>query len=160
MIQVEVAGIRLELPSNQPVLILRDPQTNRYLPLWIGASEATAISIALEGVNAPRPLTHDLMVALIGHLGETIEHVTVTELADGVFHATISLRDHDPISARPSDAVALAVRCGVPVYVAPDVMDTAGLEGADSDADGQGQDEQEEVERFRAFLDEINPEDF
>jgi bifunctional DNase/RNase len=159
MIEVQVAGIRLEMPSNQPVLILRDPQTGRYLPLWIGASEATAISIALEGVAAPRPLTHDLMVGLIDHLEDALESVSVSDLSDGVFYAQLNLRDHEPLSARPSDAVALAVRCAVPVYVSPDVMAAAGMEAGPND-DQDGVDEQEEVERFRAFLDEINPEDF
>lgn len=156
MIQVEVDGIRLELPSNQPVLILRDPATDRYLPLWIGASEATAISIALEGVSAPRPLTHDLMVTMIEHLDDDLESVTITDLTDGVFYAILSFRDHEPLPARPSDAVALAVRCGVPVFVNAAVMEAAGVDGGGED----GVDEQEEVERFRAFLDEINPEDF
>lgn len=150
-----MAGIRLELPSNQPVLILRDPRSGRYLPLWIGASEATAISIALEGVAAPRPLTHDLMVSLIDHLGDALESVTVNDLSDGVFYAQLNLRDHEPLSARPSDAVALAVRCEVPVFVSAEVMSAAGVE-----APQEGVDEQEEVERFRAFLEDINPEDF
>ncbi len=156
MIPVEVVGIRLEM-SNQPVLILRDLENSRYLPLWIGTSEATAISIALDGVSTPRPLTHDLLGQTISHLGAKLVSVTVSELVDGIFYATLNFASHDSISARPSDAIALAVRAGLPVLVSPDVMDVAGL---DVDVDDEEVDDQEELERFRAFLDEINPEDF
>ena len=156
MIPVEVVGIRLEM-SNQPVLILRDLENSRYLPLWIGTSEATAISIALDGVSTPCPLTHDLLGQTISHLGAKLVSVTVSELVDGIFYATLNFASHDSISARPSDAIALAVRAGLPVLVSPDVMDVAGL---DVDVDDEEVDDQEELERFRAFLDEINPEDF
>ena len=156
MIPVEVVGIRLEV-SNQPVLILRDTENSRYLPLWIGTSEATAISIALDGVSTPRPLTHDLLNHTIAHLGAKLVSVTVSELVDGIFYATLNFAAHDSISARPSDAIALAVRSGVPVLVDAEVMDIAGLDITSQDEEI---DDQEELERFRAFLDEINPEDF
>ena len=158
MREVEVVGIRLELPSNQPVLILRDHETSRYLPLWIGVNEATAITLALDGVKPPRPLTHDLLQNLLTHVGERVTSVRISELIEGTFYATIHLINHDPISARPSDAVALAIRAGVPVFVADEVMDYAGLNMAD-DEDTEV-DTADELEAFRAFLDEIQPEDF
>ena len=167
MRQVDVVGVRLELPSNQPVLILRDQQATRYLPLWIGTAEATAISLALEGVEPQRPLTHDLLAATIVQLGGQVTSVMVSELIEGTFYATINFLNHDSISARPSDAVALAVRNKVPVFVAQDVMDLAGMDLALDDdfvADDASFNEtemsQEDLDKFRAFLDEIQPEDF
>ena len=165
--QVDVVGVRLELPSNQPVLILRDQQASRYLPLWIGTAEATAISLALEGVNSPRPLTHDLLSNVIEQLGGQVTSVAVNELVDGTFYATINFLNHDSISARPSDAVALAIRNGVPVFVEQEVMDFAGMDlaidddfepGAAGFADSDMS--QEELDKFRAFLDDIQPDDF
>jgi hypothetical protein len=156
--QVDVVGIRLELPSNQPVLILRDQESPRYLPLWIGVAEATAITLAIDGVAPSRPLTHDLIQNLIIHMDERVISVVISELVEGTYFATINFANHDAISARPSDAVALAVRAGVPVFVHNDVMDFAGMdlaEGEDNVTDSQ-----EELEAFRAFLDEIQPDDF
>ena len=156
MIEVEVVGIRLELPANQPVLVLRDLDGSRYLPLLIGNPQATAISLALEGVNPPRPLTHDLLVDVIEHLDDQVLSTAITELIDGTYFAQIEFANHDAVSARPSDAVAVAIRCGVPIYVSQDVLDEAGMDVVGEDEI----DESEEVEKFRAFLDEINPEDF
>jgi bifunctional DNase/RNase len=165
--QVDVVGVRLELPSNQPVLILRDQQTTRYLPLWIGTAEATAISLALEGVEPQRPLTHDLLATTIVQLGGQVTSVTVSELVEGTFFATINFLNHDSISARPSDAVALAVRNKIPVFVAQEVMDFAGMDLAIDDdfvSEESGFTEaemsQDELDKFRAFLDEIQPDDF
>lgn len=165
--QVDVVGVRLELPSNQPVLILRDQQATRYLPLWIGTAEATAISLVLEGVEPPRPLTHDLLANVIDQLGGQVISVTVNELVEGTFFATINFLNHDSISARPSDAVALAIRNQVPVFVEQEVMDFAGMDLAlDDDFENgdagfaDGNMSQEELDKFRAFLDEIEPDDF
>ena len=157
MIEVEVVGIRVELPANQPVLVLRDLNGDRYLPLWIGNSEATAISLALDGVTPPRPLTHDLLVQVIDQLDDQVMSASITELIDGVYFAQIDFANHDAVSARPSDAVAVAIRCGVPIYVSQEVFDEAGMDIVDNE---EVEDSEEEVEKFRAFLDEINPEDF
>lgn len=156
MIPVEVVGIRLEA-QNQPVLLLRDPAGSRMLPLWIGAPEATAISIELDGIEPSRPLTHDLLASVITHLGAHLESVSISELSDGVFYALLNFADQAPISARPSDAVALAIRCGVPVLVSPDVMDAAALDVAQEEDPA---DEEDFIDEFKAFLDGINPEDF
>jgi bifunctional DNase/RNase len=165
--QVDVIGVRLELPSNQPVLILRDQQATRYLPLWIGTAEATAISLALEGVEPPRPLTHDLLANVISQLGGQVTSVSVSELIEGTFYATINFLNHDSISARPSDAVALAIRNQVPVFVAQEVMDFAGMDLAIDDDFEPSESgfvdadmSQEELDKFRAFLDDIQPDDF
>lgn len=157
MITVQVAGIRLEVPSNQPVLILQDEENHRYLPLWIGPAEATAISIALDGIKSPRPLTHDLLKSVIENVNDKVISVSINELIDGTFYATINFAHHEAVSARPSDAVALALRCDVPVLVAQEVMQEAALELED---DGEPAMAEDELEAFRAFLDDINPEDF
>lgn len=156
MIPVDVVGVRLELPGNQPVLILRDQELPRYLPLWIGENEAKAITLLLTSTHSSRPLTHELLANVITGLGEKVISVTVTELVEGTFYATVNFANHDSISARPSDAVALALQCGAPVFVNPEVMDEASL---DIIADDE-EESDEELEKFRAFLDEINPEDF
>jgi bifunctional DNase/RNase len=162
VITVQVVGIRLEVPSNQPVLILRDEQNSRYLPLWIGPAEASAISIALDNVKSPRPLTHDLMKSVIENFGDKVISVSINELIDGTFYATINFANHEAVSARPSDAVALALRCGVAVMVASEVLDEAALP-VDEDQelfDGDEEPTEAQLEAFRAFLDDINPEDF
>ena len=166
MREVDVVGIRLELPSNQPVLILRDQNAPRFLSLWIGTAEASAISLALDGVVPPRPQTHDLLVSTIAQLGGQVSSVTVSELVEGTFIATLNFLNHDSISARPSDAIALAVRTSVPVFVTKEIMDFAGMDLADADefGIGEGSGGQDmsaaELEKFRAFLDEIEPNDF
>lgn len=152
MIPVEVVGVRLEVPSNQPVLLLRERDGQRYLPIWIGASEATAIAMAQGGVEPPRPLTHDLAKTLLAATGLELTRVEITELRDGVFFANLILSDGQSISARPSDAIALAVRTSAATLVAADVLDMAGVAAPP--------DEDTEVEAFRAFLDEVSPEDF
>ncbi len=158
MVEVEVVGIRVELPANQPVLVLRDRDGERYLPLWIGNSEATAISLALDGVTPPRPLTHDLLVEVIEHLDDQVMSASITELIDGVYFAQIDFANHDAVSARPSDAIAVAIRCSVPIYVSEEVFEEAGMDII-TDED-ELENSEEEVEKFRAFLDEINPDDF
>jgi bifunctional DNase/RNase len=158
VVEVEVVGIRVELPANQPVLVLRDRDGERYLPLWIGNSEATAISLALDGVTPPRPLTHDLLVEVIEHLDDQVMSASITELIDGVYFAQIDFANHDAVSARPSDAIAVAIRCSVPIYVSEEVFEEAGMDII-TDED-ELENSEEEVEKFRAFLDEINPEDF
>ncbi len=156
MIPVDVVGVRLELPGNQPVLILRDQEFPRYLPLWIGENEAKAITLLLTNTRSSRPLTHELLANVIANLGEKVISVTITELLEGTFYATVNFANHDSISARPSDAVALALQSGAPVFVSDEVMDEAALDIIEDEEE----ESDEELEKFRAFLDEINPEDF
>jgi uncharacterized protein len=149
---VEVVGVRVEMPSNQPIVLLKEVEGIRYLPIWVGATEATAIAFAQQGLIPPRPLTHDLMKNLVESLGSKVESVQVTHLADGVFYAKILMAQGVEISARPSDAIALALRSGSSIFATEDLFQAAGIEIPDQ-ADDQ-------VEAFREFLDQINPEDF
>lgn len=164
MIEMELVGVRVELPANQPIVLLKEKEGARYLPIWIGAVEATAIAFALQGVETPRPLTHDLFVDVLNTMEVTMEAVRVTELRDGTFYAELVLRQGDDeytVSSRPSDAIALASRLDdVPIYGAESVLDEAGLEIETRDEDGAEVDAEEEVRQFREFLDQITPEDF
>ena len=155
-VPVELVGVRIELPSNTPIVLLRERGGDRYLPIWIGAGEATAIALALEGVEPQRPLTHDLLTSIVTRLSATVDRVVVTELREGIFFADLVLRRGDEefvVSSRPSDAIALAARTDAPISVFPGVLDEAGVEIRDEE-------EEEAVARFRSFLDSVNPEDF
>ena len=155
---MEVIGVRVEMPSNQPIVLLKEIDGSRFLPIWVGAVEATAIAFAQQGVEPPRPLTHDLMKGLVELLDATLTAVHLTEIKDGIFYATMHLRDSQSqpltISARPSDAIALAVRTHSNIMATEELLDEIGIEIP------QGEGENQEVEKFREFLDQINPEDF
>ena len=158
MIRVQLIGVRVEVPSNQPIVLLREEDGQRYLPIFIGSPEATAIVYALQGMETPRPMTHDLFVTVMGDFGVELRQVAITALSEGTFYAELELvRDGtvQRISARPSDAIALAVRLGdgVPILVDESVFEEAGVLFEEE------QDE-DQIEEFRAFLDEIKPEDF
>lgn len=149
---VDVVGVRVEMPSNQPIVLLKEMGGDRYLPIWVGAVEATAIAFAQQGVQPPRPLTHDLIKDLLGLLDRKVESVHLTELRDGVFYSMINIDGGVSISARPSDAIAIALRSGSPILASESLLSEAGIEIPDQS--------EEEVEKFREFLDQINPEDF
>lgn len=156
LIPLEVVGVRVELPSNQPIVLLREQEGSRYLPIWIGANEATAIATALEGVTPPRPLTHDLMRSVIDAAGALATQVVITEMRDSVFYADLALDVSGnviQVSSRPSDAIALAVRTGTPIFALPGILDEAGVHFEEED-------EEDEVEKFREFLEEVTVEDF
>jgi hypothetical protein len=166
MVEMDLVGVRVELPSNTPIALLRERTgARRVLPIFIGGPEATAIAFALEEVVTPRPMTHDLMRDLLDDLGVSIESVTVTELRDRTFYAEIELHAADGVhrvSSRPSDALALAVRIGSPIYAAEEVLDEAAFQAEDEDdGDEAGQEEEAEVvEQFKEFIDNVSPEDF
>jgi bifunctional DNase/RNase len=149
--ELDVIGVRVEMPSNQPILLLREVGGTRALPIFIGASEASAIASAQEGLEPPRPMTHDLMVNVLEALNHRLTEVQITEVDDGTYYAVL-LIDGVEISARPSDSVALAVRIGCDIYCAEEVLDEAGIEWPEA--------EEDEVEKFREFLDQVNPDDF
>ena len=159
MIEMEIVGVQEVLPSSVPVVLLREADGERLLPIFIGMPEATAIGLALAGQDPPRPMTHDLMATLLATFSATLERVVVTELRDRTFFAEMYLRGPagvEVVSARPSDAIALAVRTGTSVFAAEDVVDQAGYLPPPTDkpvAEAQ-------VEEFRAFLDSVEPEDF
>ncbi len=145
-------GVRVEMPSNQPIVLLKELDGLRYLPIWLGTVEATAIAFAQQGVKPPRPLTHDLFKDVLSELGAKLKTVYLTELKDGVFYAQLNFEDGPTISARPSDAIALALRTGSPILASEQLLSEAGIEIPDQAED--------EVERFKEFLDQIKPEDF
>jgi bifunctional DNase/RNase len=175
MVEVRLRAVRVDLQSNTPVLLLQETEgLGRTLPIFIGAPEATAIAFALQGMDTPRPMTHDLIRDLLESLGADVIRVVVTELRSSTYHADIVLRTEGrevPVSSRPSDAVAVAVRTGAPLFVADDLMDAEGImlavdeeeeddDSSDDDATEESGNPEEIVGEFRSFLDSIRPEDF
>ena len=155
-IPMDLVGVRIELPTNQPIVLLRESQGKRYLAIWIGAMEATAIAYALEGVATPRPFTHDLLRITTEVLGAQVARVTVTELRDSVYYADLVFSQGDRehrVSSRPSDAIALAARTGAPLFATSQVLEDAGIEIKDEEQEA-------EIEKFREFLEDLSPEDF
>lgn len=152
MREVDVLGVRVEMPSNQPIVLLREVSGERYLPIWIGAVEATAIAFAQQGVVPPRPLTHDLLKDILEATGNELSEVQITTVEDRVFFANLVFASGVEVSARPSDSIALALRAGARIVVSDEVLDEAGL--------SVPAEQEDEIEKFREFLDEITPEDF
>jgi bifunctional DNase/RNase len=162
MVQVRVFGVALDTAGQhivllKPVLEHSDPE--RVLPIWIGAQEATSILVATEGQEVPRPLSHDLMKTLLDTLGAEVERVEVTRIEEGTFYAEITLltpTGQQTVDARPSDAIALAVRTGATIWVADAVLAEAGIlaDFADTRPD------EEKLEEFKEFLEDVDPEDF
>jgi bifunctional DNase/RNase len=163
-VEMELVGVRVEMPSNTPVVVLRERGgLRRFLSIFIGAPEATAIAFAVEGVETPRPLTHDLLCALLDTLGAHLERVVVTELRDTTYFAELHVDQGGSahvISSRPSDAIALAARTGCPIYAANDVLVEAGYLDDSEDEPDEDVDPDEVVEEFRHFIDSVNPDDF
>ncbi|HEX2904382.1 MAG TPA: bifunctional nuclease family protein [Jatrophihabitans sp.] len=149
---LEVVGVRVELPANQPVVLLKETTGGRYLPIWIGAVEASAIAFEQQGVQTPRPLTHDLLRDVIAALGAELTHVSITEIKDDVFYAELVFGNGATVSARPSDAIALALRTGTPILGEESVLAAVGIVIPEEDDD--------EVEKFREFLDTVSADDF
>jgi bifunctional DNase/RNase len=155
MIPVRIHSLGLDQTSDQPVIMLKEEDGLRILPIWIGHPEATAILIAIEGIVPPRPMTHDLLLAVLTAGGMVLERVEITRLEEGTFYAALVLRGEERtivVDARPSDSIALAARVGCPLLVAEEVLDQAAIVPDD--------DAEEEVERFRDFLDSVDPDDF
>ncbi len=169
-ISMEVVGVRIEMPSNQPIVLLKEMDGSRFLPIWVGAAEATSIAFAQQGINPDRPLSHDLMRDLLQTLDATLLAVQITHIRDGVFYSTLQLRTHEDaalaVSARPSDAIALALRSHSNILASRDLVDQVGIEIPErliQEMDEQGQPVEApsaDLEAFREFLDQINPEDF
>jgi uncharacterized protein len=158
MVEMTLASIRVELPSNTPVVLLQEAgDGRRTLPILIGHQEATAIAFALQGVETQRPLTHDLMKDLLTSLDVEVEAIVVTEMVESIFYAEIRMvkaGQKVTVSSRPSDAMALAVRLGTPIYAEEALLDAEGVVL-------QEENEQEEIiEEFQRFIDDVRPEDF
>lgn len=172
MIEMRIVGVRVEMPTQQPILMLTETTGPRSLPILIGSAEAAAIAMHQQGVRPPRPLTHDLLGDVIAALGRSLVQVRVVDFREGTFYGELAFDDGTTVSARPSDAVALAVRVEVPVFVSEDVLAEAGIivpeeepeagsatDAEDAIAEDPG-DAEDEVERFREFLDSVSPDDF
>ncbi len=162
MHEMELLGVRVEMPANAPMVLLKERSgAGRTVPIFIGAPEATAIALALDGVHTPRPMTHDLLRDVLEDLAVELERVVVTDLTDRTFFAELHLvRDGEQhvVSSRPSDAIALAVRTGTAIYASDSVIDEAGFtDGEEPSSDNRPE---EVVEEFKEFLDTISPEDF
>jgi bifunctional DNase/RNase len=174
LVNMEVVGVRIEMPSNQPIVLLKEIDGSRFLPIWVGAVEATAIAFAQQGMAAQRPLTHDLLANILEVADLTMTAVHITELKDGIFYAEIQIRDSQSgllkVSARPSDAIAVALRTKSNILADSDLLDQVGIDiperlvGIDledttgSSPEGAGSDS--DLDAFREFLEQINPEDF
>ena len=163
---MELIGVRVELPSNTPIVVLRERSgQGRTMSIFIGGPEATAIAFALEGVETPRPLTHDLMKNVLDELSVSLTSVVITELRDTTYYAELHLvasGEASVVSARPSDAVAIASRVGCPIMATEGILDEVGFveESIEEDDDEQGTDPDEVVEEFKTFIENVNPEDF
>lgn len=159
---MHVAGVRVELPTNTPVVLLCEIDGPRTLPIYVGTAEATSIAYALQGVVTPRPLTHDLIQLILETANVTLERVLVTELRDATYYAELHLLvagELRTVSARPSDAMAIALRASAPIFAQDDLVDSEGIVLQQEEPDNGEQDE-ELVAQFREFLGEVRPEDF
>ena len=154
MKEMEVVGVRVEMPTNQPIVLLKETGGERYLPIWIGPMEATAIAFAQQGMVPARPLTHDLMRDILQALSIELKSVNITALRDGIFFADLVFSNGATVSARPSDSIALALRTGTTIFANEEILDEAGVAIPDE------HEQEDEVEKFREFLDNITPEDF
>lgn len=153
-LRVEIKGLMLDPSSNVPIVILRDIQSQLFLPIWIGVFEANAIALRIEGVEPPRPMTHDLLRSVVEQLGATVEKIVISDLKESTFFAVIHVRSEQgfwPIDARPSDAIALALRTDAPIYVLRSVLDKA--QAVDLAAEASDED------KLKKWLEEIGPED-
>jgi len=157
---LELLGVRVEMPANTPMLLLRESDgRHRLLPIYIGSPEASAIHYALEGVAPPRPLTHDLFLNVLAELGASVTRVVVTEMRDRTYFAELHLATPTGdrvISARPSDAIALAVRCGADLFASDELIDQVGQEPVPEPED----DAAEIIDEFKDFIENVSPEDF
>jgi bifunctional DNase/RNase len=158
MREVQIYGVSFDMVGKQPIVLLKTIDDNRYLPIWIGHPEAAAILMKLQGADTPRPMTHDLMVDMLDQVETKVERISVNELRDNTFFATITLSvsgTEIEIDSRPSDALALAVRVQAPIFVAEDVIEESSIE-----FDQGIEDNEQVVEKFKDFLDDVSPEDF
>ena len=157
MYEMVIYGVSFDLVGKQPIVLLKTADGNKFLPIWIGHPEAAAILMKLQGATVPRPLTHDLLVNILGELGVEVIRVTVTELRDNTFHASITVAQNGTeveIDSRSSDAIAVAVRAQAPIFAADDVIEESAIE-----MEGDDVNEEEIVDQFKDFLDRVSAED-
>jgi uncharacterized protein len=158
MVEMTIYGVSFDLVGKQPIVLLKTAEGNKFLPIWIGHPEAAAILMKLQGATAPRPLTHDLLVNILGELDVEVVRVTVTELRENTFHASITVQQNGTeleIDSRSSDAIAVAVRAHAPIYAADAVIEESAIE-----FEGEEVNEEEIIDEFKSFLDRVSAEDF
>ncbi len=160
MTPMELVGVRVEIPANTPMVLLQEQSgDHRLLPIYIGSPEASSIHYALEGIDPPRPLTHDLFITVLGQLGATLEKVVVTEVRDHTYYAELHLKVGDAeqiVSSRPSDAIALAVRCEAPMFATDELLDEVGQV-----PEPEPEEEAAEIiDEFKDFIESVSPDDF
>ena len=158
MHEMVIYGVSFDLVGKQPIVLLKTADGNKFLPIWIGHAEAAAILMKLQGASTPRPMTHDLVTAMLAHLDARVIRITVTELRDNTFHASITIQQDGSeieVDSRPSDAIALAVRAEAPIFAADRVIEESAIE-----FEGEEVNEEEIVDEFRKFLDDVSPDQF
>ena len=156
MYEMVIYGVSFDLVGKQPIVLLKTADGNKFLPIWIGHPEAAAILMKLQGASTPRPLTHDLVTDMLGELGAQIVRITVTELKENTFYASITVQQNGSeieIDSRPSDAIALAVRAEAPIFAADQVIEESAIE-----FEGEEVNEEEIVTEFKRFLDDVSPD--
>jgi bifunctional DNase/RNase len=158
MYEMVIYGVSFDLVGKQPIVLLKTSDGNRFLPIWIGHPEAAAILMKLQGAATPRPMTHDLMADILEQLDAEVTRITVTELRDNTFYASITVQQNGAeieIDSRPSDAIAIAVRSDAPIFAAERVIEESAIE-----FEGEEVNEEEIVDEFRKFLDDVSPDQF
>ena len=158
MHEMVIYGVSFDMVGKQPIVLLKTADGNKFLPIWIGHPEAAAILMKLQGASPPRPMTHDLVTDILGQLDAKVVKISVTELRDNTFYASISVVTNGTefeVDSRPSDALALAVRSDAPIYAADEVIEENAIEFEQEDVD-----QEEIVEEFKKFLDDVSPDDF
>jgi uncharacterized protein len=158
MIEMVIYGVSFDLVGKQPIVLLKTADGNKFLPIWIGHPEAAAILMKLQGASTPRPMTHDLVTDMLDQLDAQVTRITVTELKENTFYASITVAQNGSeieIDSRPSDAIALAVRAEAPIYANEHVIEESAIE-----FEGEEVNEEEIVDEFRKFLDDVSPDEF
>ena len=158
MHEMHIYGVSFDIVGKQPIVLLKTADGNKFLPIWIGHSEAAAILMKLQGASTPRPLTHDLVTSMLAELEARVTRITVTELRDNTFYASITIQQDGSeieVDSRPSDAIALAVRAEAPIFADDRVIEESAIE-----FEGEEVNEEEIVDEFRKFLDQVTPEEF
>jgi len=159
MQEMHIYGVSFDIVGKQPIVLLKTAEGNKFLPIWIGHSEAAAILMKLQDASTPRPMTHDLLTEMLAQLEARVIRITVTELRDSTFYASITIQQDGTeieVDSRPSDAIALAVRAEAPIYADDRVIEESAIEFAE----GETVNEEEIVDEFRKFLDHVTPDEF
>ncbi|MFM7246938.1 MAG: bifunctional nuclease family protein [Actinomycetota bacterium] len=163
MQEMVVYGVSFDMVGKQPIVLLKTAMGNRFLPIWIGHPEAAAILAKLQETETPRPMTHDLFSTALGELDAQVVRINVVEMRDSTFFARVLLRKGEEeveLDARPSDAIALALRAKAPIYAADEVIAESAIQMEDEEAEAAQSDPEQLVEDFKQFLDEVRPEEF